>query len=134
MPRIITVTTGGADYLCHVSDGEHEWTIDEPLEAGGGNTAHDPYGALLASLGSCSAITLCMYARRKGWNVSGVTVQLSLQRQDTGAEKSTLIRRSLGIRGDLDDTQRARLAQIVAACPVSRILEGSIRIETVDHS
>jgi putative redox protein len=128
--RTVQVQLGPQNYACTVTDGNHRWIIDEPVDKGGGNTGHDPYGALLASLGSCTAITLKMYAARKGWDLQSVTVDTALVSETITDKKTTAFLRSITVTGTLDDAQLQRLQQIAKACPISKILEGSISIET----
>ncbi len=128
--KTVAVHLGSQPYACTVSDGEHRWTMDEPLDMGGGNTGHDPYAALLASLGSCTAITLKMYGARKGWDLQSITVNTSLMSDTVNDRRTTSFRRSIEVEGNLDEAQLLRLQQIAKACPISKILEGSISIET----
>ena len=108
------------------SDG-HTLIADEPEGLAGGNTGMNPYSLLLASLGSCTAITLRMYIDRKMWVVEQVDVKLELFK----TEKGVLIERRLSFIGELSDEQKTRLVQISNACPIHKILIDSIEIETV---
>ena len=85
------------------------------------------YEALLLSLGSCSAITLQMYAERKGWPLETARVRLTLEKGDK--EKPNRIEQHVELVGDLDDDQRERLRVIAGRCPIHRILEGPIEFE-----
>ncbi len=107
----------------------HAWLADEPTDVGGANTGPDPTRLLLSSLGACTVITLQMYAARKQWPLAGVEVEL--QYNPAGKPKSgTDITRRITLRGDLDETQRARLLQIANACPIHNVLVGEVRIDT----
>ena len=130
MKKQLTVLLGSTDYQCRVTDGHHHWLLDEPLEQGGGDTAHDPIAALLASLGSCSAITLRMYAHHKGWQLDEIAVAVQWEQKQENGEKTNHFSRDVRVRGPIDEAQRQRLQQIVQACPVSRILEGKSVVET----
>ena len=120
---------------------EHSVVLDEPEKAGGADAGMTPYEMLLAALGGCTAMTLRMYAERKGWNLQDVTVRLEhdrvhaddCQKCETREGKLTRIRRHVEITGDLDDEQRARLHEIAARCPVHRTLEGPVEIFDVDE-
>jgi putative redox protein len=126
----VQVRLGTNNYACTVTDGDHQWVIDEPVDKGGSNTGHDPYAALLASLGSCTAITLKMYAARKGWDLRSVTVDTTLVSDTVADRRTTTFSRSIEVSGRLNEAQLQRLQQIARACPISKILEGSIHIET----
>lgn len=109
--------------------GSHTVRFDEPAETEGGtDTGPPPTRMLLAALGACEAITLKMYAARKGWTLRDVRVTLDGATQ----EGVYVIRRHVEIDGDLDEAQRTRLHEIVNRCPVQRVLTGEVRIDDVD--
>ena len=109
----------------------HEWHADEPLEAGGTDTAPTPGELMLGALGSCMAITCKLYAERKGWDLEGVEVKLDYERfrgRDYPPHACAdlfvhEVREALVFHGDLDDKQLARLRDIAGKCPVHRLLE-----------
>ena len=130
--------------VLHIEKYQHEATsrghsivVDEPEDVGGDDRGQTPYELLLAALGSCTAITVRMYAARKGWPLDDVRVDLSHERvhakdcEDCEAEDGQLsvIRRRVTFTGDLDDDQLARLRQIANRCPVHRTLEGTVEIK-----
>jgi putative redox protein len=100
----------------------HELAADEPTENGGTDTAPSPQELLAASLASCTAITMEMYAQRKGWEVEGLEVQCDY----TPAERGCPTRFNLVLRmpGQLNEVQVERLRVIAAKCPVHRTLDG----------
>jgi putative redox protein len=114
----------------------HSITLDEPAEAGGTDAGMTPYEALLAGLGGCIAITLRLYAQRKGWPLEDVRVVLShdkLHAEDCADCEHTIglldvIRRKVELVGDLSPEQRERLQEIAHRCPVHRTLTGTIEI------
>jgi putative redox protein len=116
----------GPNYRVSLDDGQHTWLGDEPVSAGGSDSGPRPFALLLSSLGACTAITLKMYADRKGWPLEHIDVKLSLT---TGADGST-IDRAVSLHGPLDEAQRERLLQIANACPVHKILSRPIAIHT----
>ena len=115
---------------------DHHALADEPKAYGGTNRGMSPYGFLAAGLGACTSMTIRMYARRKGWPLSEVRVDVThdkmhAQDAETGkAEKIDSFRRDICLAGDLDADQRARLLEIADKCPVHRTLIHRARIET----
>ncbi len=107
----------------------HQWTADEPLEAGGGDTASSPDRLILASLGACTAITLKMVATRRRLPMTGVEVDLQLN-PDGKPEAGNDIVRRITLRGDLSDEQRAQLLKVANACPMHKLLTGEVRVRT----
>lgn len=103
---------------------DHQLTVDEPLESGGEDTGPDPQELLAVSLASCTAITMEMYAARKGWDIGAVEVDV----QYTPAERGTPTKFDIVLRlpEDLPDEQVQRLRVIAAKCPVHRTLEGEV--------
>ena len=126
----------------------HVFVSDKPPDSGGEDLGPTPQELLIASLGGCVAITLRMYAERHEWPLEDVSVHVALEdvtptepefTADEIAEagssgKLPLIRSHVTIKGDLDDTQRARLEQIAGRCPVHRVLRArSAIVTTLTH-
>ena len=138
--ELATVTVSGtsADFVQTVDVGRHHFTADEPVAAGGTDAGPGPYDLLLAALGSCTSMTIGLYARRKGWPLRDVRVRLSHRKVhardcadcDTKAGMLDLIERDIELYGPLDETQRARLLEIANKCPVHRTLSSETRIQT----
>jgi putative redox protein len=128
--RAVTAVIGETPYLVTLSDGAHEWLGDEPLEAGGGGRGPSPHQLVLSGLGACTAITLRMYADRKRWPLSGVSVELQLNPDGAPARGGSEIRRRITLHGDLTAEQRERLLQVANACPVAKTLGGEIHTTT----
>ena len=134
----VTVHTPGSGFRTGVAVRQHTLVADEPEEVGGTDQGPTPYDLLAAALGTCTAMTIRMYADRKQWPLDGVTVTVEHDRLhaedcascETREGKLDRLRRTLTLDGDLDDAQRARLAEIADRCPVHRTLEGEIVIET----
>ncbi len=100
---------------------------DEPEELGGTNEGMPPGALLLASLGSCTAITVRMYADRKEMPLTAITVNLTICPEDEMNE-GTVIERKIELHGDLDDEQRKRLMIIADKCPIHKMLSNPIKI------
>lgn len=134
----VSVRTGQAHYHTEILAGPHRLVADEPAKVGGTDTGPTPYGLLLAALGSCTSITLRMYADRKQWPVNAINVQLRHEKihakdcEDCESEggRIDVIHREITLEGPLDETQRARLLEIADRCPVHRTLHGEIKIRT----
>lgn len=135
---IVRVSEADADgFLQDVNAGPlHHTLADEPEAYGGTNRGMTPYGFLSAGLGACTSMTIRMYARRKGWPLDHVSVDVShdkVHAQDAEQPKVKIdqFRREIRLEGDLDEAQRQRLLEIADKCPVHRTLEAGARVETV---
>jgi putative redox protein len=106
---------------------DHQLTIDEPADKGGDDTGPSPQELLAASLAACTAITMEMYAKRKGWDVGDVEVACDY----TPAERGCPTRFNLVLRfpESMDEEQVERLRVIAAKCPVHRTLEGEVMFD-----
>lgn len=115
----------------------HELVADEPTSLGGTDAGPTPYDYLLAALGGCTAMTLRMYADRKGWPLESVTVRLSQDRIhatdcgecETEEGRIDRIEREIELEGPLDEEQSRRLVEIADRCPVHRTLESELLVE-----
>jgi putative redox protein len=99
---------------------------DEPITNNGTDTGMNPHSLLLSSLGSCTAITLRMYADRKMWLIDEIAVHLEFYRTNEG----TRIDRQISFKGDVTEEQYQRLIQIADACPIHKVLTGHIEVIT----
>ncbi|BBE72825.1 OsmC family protein [Oharaeibacter diazotrophicus] len=122
--RLVTVAeSGNGPYGQVVTAGRHVFGADEPEAVGGRDTGPDPFELVMAGLGACTAMTVRMYAERKGWAVRKVTVTLRHARRVGADGRDTdVFERVLDIDGDLDAAQRDRLVEIAAKCPVGLTL------------
>lgn len=118
--------------------GNHELLADEPKHAGGQNEGPDPYDYLLMALGSCSVITMKMYADRKEWPVEDIFIEMRHHKThvedcvdcDDPKARIDKIEKVITVRGQLDDKQLKRLLQISKKCPVHKTLLGEVKIES----
>jgi putative redox protein len=111
-------------YTHDVKAGDHTITVDEPVSTGGDDAGPSPQELLAAALASCTAVTMEMYAQRKGWDTSGLAVDV----QYTPAERGCPTQFALVLRmpAHLDEEQIEKLQVIAAKCPVHRTLEGEV--------
>jgi putative redox protein len=123
----VTVSSNASRYGQDIAMRQFQLVADEPASVGGNDRGPTPTELLLAGLGSCKAITIQMYAERKGWSVERVSVQVESQT----VERQTVILAHLTLEGDLTEEQRQRLREIGDRCPVHRLLSASTPIQTV---
>jgi putative redox protein len=114
----------GGTFKHTVQVGDHELMVDEPLEEGGDDVGPSPQELLAASLASCTAVTMEMYAARKGWDIGPVEVDVDYNRAERGGPtKFELVMR---LADDVPEERVERLRVIAAKCPVHRALEGEV--------
>lgn len=116
------------NYLTKITAGDNSIIADEPEKAGGGDQGPNPKELIAAGLASCTAITLRMYTDRKEWNVGKISVNIDM---DTSNLDTAKFIRRISIEHSLDEERHQRLIAIANACPVHKILSGSVSIETV---
>jgi putative redox protein len=124
MKNARAVRKRGFTHTVEIRQGDHVMTADESRKDGGNDEGPSPQELLAASLASCSAVTLEMYADRKGWNIGDVTVEVNYEPAQRGSP--TRFEISVKLPKELPEEQRERLMQIVARCPVHRTLEGEV--------
>jgi putative redox protein len=106
-------------------DGEHELLVDEPLDKGGTDTGARPTRLLAASLAGCIAITVEMYAERKGWEIGRIEVDVEME-YDGAVPSGFAV--GLKLPGELSDEQRQKLLKIATKCPVHKVLAGEASV------
>ncbi len=126
-PSDVIITTEKSKYKTTISAGKHTFIADEPEDLGGGDLGPMPTQLLAASLGSCTSITLRMYADRKEIALESIEVHVNIDKLSADENKFT---RKLKLTGTLTEAERERLLQVANACPVHKILAGKITIET----
>jgi uncharacterized OsmC-like protein len=137
-PRTVTVHGLAAGFAQEIAVGRHLLAADEPTSDGGTDTGPNPYDLLLSALGSCTSMTVSLYARRKQWPLQAVTVRLRHSRVhaadceecETRTGMLDHIEREVVLQGALTEEQRARLLEIANKCPVHRTLTSQIHITT----
>ena len=138
-PRAVVVTeTRESKFQQEVAIGPHHFLADEPVAAGGGDSGPSPYDLLLAGLGTCTAMTLRLYADQKQLPLARVSVSLTHEKIhaadcatcETKEGRLDRIDRTIVLEGALDDAQRARLLEIADKCPVHRTLTSEVEIRT----
>lgn len=136
--KTVVVSTGKHGYRTEIVANGYQLTADEPIAVGGTDMGPNPYEYLLVALGSCTTITLRMYADHKGWPVESITVRLQHQKIhavdckncETNTGKIDHINRELELSGPLSEGQRQRLVQIADRCPVHRTLHSEVSVTT----
>ncbi len=117
---------GTTDYATTIEVAGRTIIADEPPANGGQDAGLAPYDLLTSSLAACTAITLRMYAERKGWPLTGADVAIHFYRE----EAKEIIARTITLHGDLTDDQKARLADISERTPVTKTLKAGLEINT----
>lgn len=137
----VVVKTGHGKFGTEVHTTSHRFVADEPRSYGGDDTGPTPYDLLLAALGTCTAMTMKMYADRKEWPMTGTKIHVTHERshaedcghtayEEQGMEVQALHRAIEVLGDDLTDEQRAKIIEIADKCPVHKTLEGHLHIHT----
>jgi putative redox protein len=137
----VVVQTGHGKFGTEVHTVSHRFVADEPGSYGGEDTGPTSYDLLLAALGTCTAMTMKLYADRKNWPFEGASIHITHERnhaddcahialEKEGAAVQSLNRVIEVLGDDLTDDQRARIIAIADKCPVHKTLEGHLHIHT----
>jgi putative redox protein len=137
---VVVTESDERPYGQRITAGGHQLVADEPAAVGGADSGPTPYDLLLAGLGACTAMTVRMYADRKGWRLRRTTVRLRHRRihakDCAGCETMTgqldHIDREMQFEGELTDEQRGRLLDIAERCPVHRTLHSEVLVSTAE--
>jgi len=121
--------TGAGRFQVEVQAAGTRFLADEPVAAGGLGTGPNPYDLLSSALGACTAMTVRLYAERKGWPLTSVTVRVIHRRE--GLQAKDRFAREIRLEGDLSFDQRRRLLEIAERCPVHLTLERGSEVVTV---
>ncbi len=122
-----TARRSGGTLKHDITIGTHAVTADESRDHGGSDEGPNPQELLAASLASCSAITMEMYATRKGWDIGEIAVDVNYEPAQRGSP--TKFEMKVQLPKELPEEQRERLMQIAAKCPVHRTLEGEVMFD-----
>jgi len=125
---------GTEKYTCTVEWRNGKFIVDEPEKSGGGDTGPDPYTLLLSSLGTCTLATLRMYIDRKEWDIPNIAIAVNMFQEVVEGKTATTFDRDINFITPVTNEQRERLIQIAKVCPISRLLEGEIKIRTFAYS
>ena len=125
---VLVAETGDGPYQVEVQAGGTRFLADEPVAVGGLGSGPNPYDLLGAALGSCTAMTLRLYAGRKAWPLVRVRVEVAHRREAPAARD--LFERAISLEGELDDAQRAKLMEIAERCPVHQTLQHGADVHT----
>ena len=137
-PGHVIVHGTAAGFAQEVKVGSHELFADEPVSYGGTETGPTPYDLLLAALGTCTSMTIGLYARKRQWPLQNITVSLrhskihaaDCDNCETKEGKVDRIERDIHLTGSLTDEQRVKLIEIADKCPVHQTLTSEINIKT----
>ena len=138
--QVVVAETGQGTFLNHVVVGDHRFLADEPIDVGGFDAGPSPYDLLGAALGTCTSMTLRLYAERKQLALDRITVEVDHAKSHAADCEACVegtgplidhFERRIMVEGDLDDDQRTALLRIADKCPVHRTLEASARISTI---
>jgi len=122
----------------NVFSDSHHWLADEPSSVGGANAGPDPYEHLLAALGTCTSMTIRMYADRKKWPLNNIGINLYHERSynkdcqhcDEAPQQIDYLHREITLEGEISDEQRNKLLDIADKCPVHKTLHSHLIVNT----
>lgn len=141
MASITAELIGG--YQVDITNGTHRWRADEPTDLGGDDTGPNPYDLLLGALAACTTITLSMYTKRKGIEMTSLSVEYDYDKvhaddceqcDDSHSGMIDRVTSRIFIDGDFDDDTRKRLIDIAQRCPVHKTLENGIVFDEVVYA
>jgi len=118
---------GKEKYVCTIEWRNGKFISDEPPSVGGNDTGPDPFSLLLSSLAACKLITLRMYIDRKGWEIERIAINANMY-QEKNEINTTIIDCDLLFISPVTEEQKLRLMEIAKNCPISKILQGDIKV------
>ena len=135
---VVSIKDKTNKFLTQIQTGRHSLIADEPTDVGGEDLGPSPYQFLTSALGACTAMTMRMYADRKGWEIDEIRVHLNHDKRhsddcadcESATAKIDHFDRIIEIDSQLDEKQLQRLLEIANKCPVHRTLEGDVKVHT----
>lgn len=128
MSNLSKATTSVEKYRTLIETDDHHFIADEPVNLGGSDLGPNPGELLSAALAACTSITVKMYAERKEWNLEEVIVEVDYERD--AKTNTTKFIKKVELIGDLTEDEKQKLYEISARCPIHRILENPIELES----
>ena len=127
--KVVVQENGRGRYQQDVLAGQHHLLAGEPASMGGDDAGPAPFDFILAALGSCTSITLRMYAERKGLELTQISVELAHNKAESEGRTVDRITRVIPLEGNLTEAERSRLLEIAQKCPVHRTLSPSFQLD-----
>ncbi|MBO9683245.1 MAG: (4Fe-4S)-binding protein [Flavisolibacter sp.] len=128
MEKPVHGTIGTDKYQCIIEWRNGKFIADEPASVGGKDAGPDPYTLLLSSLASCKLITLRMYIDRKGWEIDRIAISTNMYQETKNELTNTIIDCDILFLSPVSDEQKMQLLEIAKNCPVSKILQGDLKV------
>ena len=117
-------------YQCTIEWRNGKFIVDEPETSGGKDTGPDPFTLLLSSLACCTLVTMRMYIERKGWDIPNIAVNANWYQETKDDKTITIIDIDIIFLSPVVEEQKLRLQEIAKHCPISKILENDIKVQT----
>lgn len=130
LEKPVHASIGTDKYQCTIEWRNGKFISDEPASIGGQDSGPDPYTLLLSSLASCKLVTLRMYIDRKGWQVDNIAISANLYQETKNETTITIIDCDLLFLSPVSDEQKVRLLEFATKCPVSKMLQGELKVRT----
>jgi putative redox protein len=130
LDKPVHAVIGTEKYQCSIEWRNGKFIADEPRSGGGKDAGPDPYTLLMSSVASCVLVTLRMYIDRKNWDIPSLTVNVNMYKETVNDITTTIIDRDLILGENVPEEQKAKLQDIASHCPISKILEGNIKLRT----
>jgi len=130
LEKPVSGVIGTEKYQCTIEWRNGQFIADEPEKTGGRDTGPDPHTLLLSSLISCTLVTLRMYIDRKGWDIPEIKISANLFQKIEGDKTTSIIDRDISFPCPPDPEKKNRLLEIAQHCPISKVLEGEIKVRS----